>query len=127
MFEIFTGLKVYNGTDHDVNLLNVPVKLVGRKAVQDGEVEQDFPFPKQTPLSANFTQTGDDGPLRLAPQVRGIDPLPSGYDFYIVSNLYLSAARQLGMPTDKLLTVGQPVYADAGDTRPIGCQFLYRN
>lgn len=127
MFETFSGIRVYNGTDHPIVLLNVPTKLVGRKAVQDGEVENNFTFPEQTPLSAKLSEPSGTGALRIAPRVLDIDPLPDGYDFYIVSNLYLSAARQLGLPTDQLLTVGHPVYASSEDTRPVGCLFLYRN
>lgn len=53
------------------------------------------------------------------------DPIPDDGNFHIVSQLYLSAAKQSGWDTSKLLTIGGAVVDDAG--RTIGASFLVRN
>lgn len=58
--------------------------------------------------------------------VLGADPIPEGDDFYVVSRLYLAAAQAQGWPTNRLLTVADPVY-DGVIPQPKGCLGFERN
>jgi len=57
------------------------------------------------------------------------DALPIGEydDYYVVSALYVSACKALGLPTNQLLTVRGTVYKSAAEPKPIGCLGFYRN
>lgn len=46
-------------------------------------------------------------------QVKGCDPLPAGFDVYIVSAMYASA---LGNTSGRIYTVADPVMSDDGKT-----------
>ena len=53
------------------------------------------------------------------------DPIPEGDGYCIVSQLYLSAAKQMGWDTSRLLTIGGAVVDNDG--RTVGAAFLVRN
>jgi len=57
--------------------------------------------------------------------VTAID-LPDGDALWIVSQVYASAVRKLGLPTDRLLCIGDPVYATSDGKQPMGCLNLQR-
>ena len=61
-----------------------------------------------------------------APKWESVDPLPEGADYYIVSNIYVSACKELGIPTDNLLTPGNMVVEEDGRTVR-GATCLIRN
>lgn len=72
----------------------------------------------------------EDGIVLKRTEIVGCDEYPvyklSESDTYlIVSQLYLSAARQMGWDTSHLLTIGGAVVDDAG--RTIGAAFLTMN
>lgn len=72
----------------------------------------------------------DDGIVLKRTEIVGCDKYPiyklSKSDTYlIVSQLYLSAAKQMGWDTSHLLTIGGAVVDDAG--RTIGAAFLTMN
>jgi len=52
-------------------------------------------------------------------RVKNIDPLPSGR--LIVSALFVTACKILGINTNRLLTISQPVYSNPDNPRPVGC------
>ena len=54
-----------------------------------------------------------------------VDPIPEDCDFCVVSAMYVSACKALGMPTDKLLTIDGTVVSDDG--RILGCVGFNRN
>ena len=62
---------------------------------------------------------------RTAQQFTSVDPLPKGYDYYIVSAMYVAACRAVGVSTDHLLTIDGTVVDDNG--RVIGCTGFNRN
>lgn len=68
----------------------------------------------------------DDGISIVLNTVTAIDPLPPGDDLCIVSQIYASAVRKLGLPTDRLLCIGDPVYATTDGKQPMGCLNLQR-
>jgi len=121
-------MEIFNGTQHQINIYSVeqcdqsnPRKLM----VKDGEMPATI-----IAAGTNLNCTKENLP---APEgnfgfaVKGAvvfvshDPLPEGYDYYIVSNLYRSAVKELGGDTSKLATVDGVVYDDPTNPRPCGC------
>jgi hypothetical protein len=56
-----------------------------------------------------------------------VDSLPGEGDMFLVSALFVSACKDLGIETSKLLTVGDPVYDSLEKPFPIGALNLRRN
>lgn len=73
--------------------------------------------------------TREDGVVFKKTMIVGCDPYPMNFEgtdeYIIVSQLYLSAAKQMGWDTSHLLTIGGAVVDDAG--RVIGAAFLTMN
>jgi len=63
----------------------------------------------------------DGGPVK-AVQWTVDSFVPEAGVYYVVSALFKSAYA--GPNKDQLLTVGDPVYADKNNPRPVGCLFL---
>lgn len=90
-------------------------------------------FPSVGMLSAKLAEktvdVREDGIVFKRTEIIGCDKCPiklDGSDIYIiVSQLYLSAAKQMGWDTSHLLTIGGAVVDDAG--RTIGAAFLTMN
>ena len=80
----------------------------------------------QIPAAPLETESGFI-PLRSAPEWASVDPIPDATecDYAIVSALYVSACKDLGMDTSRLLTIGGSVVDDAG--KIIGTVWLNRN
>jgi hypothetical protein len=121
-------MKIYNGTQHQINIYTAdqcdqsdPRKLV----ILDG---QKPIFTIESGVNLNATKSNKpapegDFPFPVSGAVifEAYDPLPEGYDVYIVSNLYRSAVAELGGNTSKLATVNGVVYSDINNPRPCGC------
>jgi len=120
------GIKIFNGTPHDINIIDGSrFDPSIRKYVAAGkEVTMVTSIPSNGILSA-VIETAEMEPINGIPvygkKITGIDPLPEGYDIYVVSALYASAMRQLGGDTSKLYTVADPVYSEDGRTI-LGCR-----
>lgn len=122
-------MKIYNGTQHQINFYNLeqcdqsnPRKLLvltGQAPVYFIEAGTNL---NATKGNAQLTKEYDL-PFKVNGAVEFIsyDPLPEGYDLYIVSNLYRSAVKELGGDTSKLATVDGVVYSDSDNPRPCGC------
>ena len=90
-------------------------------------------FPSVGMLSAKMTEkivsTREDGIVFKRTEIVGCDEYPINFEgsdtYLIVSQLYLSAAKQMGWDTSHLLTIGGAVVDDAG--RVIGAAFLTMN
>jgi hypothetical protein len=129
---------IYNGTSHPINILpkeECEYDQSQRKYFLKREVKPIYTFPAGTNLSVEFFHrlpldaqnnlhlNEIYNYLYISPKFKAIDPLPEGFDIYIVSNLYLQGAIALGKDISKLATVADPVYSK--DSRPIGCLSLY--
>lgn len=111
--------KIFNGTPHEVNIVdNSLFSQQIRKHITD------YPnavasIPSNGMLSAIVSTINSD-PINGIPvfvkEFRGVDELPEGFDVYIVSAMYASAAKAVGMDTSKLYTVADPVYSLDGKT-----------
>jgi hypothetical protein len=113
-------MKIFNGTPHPINIVNAALydKNI-RKYIAPSNAEVVMSIPSDGVLSAQV-DTVPGSPVNGIPvyekSISGCDPLPEGYDIYIVSQLYVSAARACGMDTSKLYTVADPVYTPDGRT-----------
>lgn len=119
--------KIFNGTPHFVNIIRegVVYKPEIRKFVLSGkDVTVVASIPSDGVLSAKIdtVELPDiDGIPVYGKSIVGCDPLPEGYDLYIVSVLYASAMRAQGKDISKLYTVADPVYSEDGRTI-LGCR-----
>lgn len=98
-----------------------------------GEIAATIPYAGFM-LSARAAQADDEPivvegveiPTKSPQKWVSVDPLPEEEDtMYIVSAMYVAACKELGLPTDKLLTIGQTVVDETG--RVAGCVNLNRN
>ena len=114
--------KIFNGTPHAINVVknstfNASIrKYVGGKVV--------LSIPSTGMLNAKINAV-DLPAIETIPvfgkSFSGVDMLPEGYDIYIVSALYSSAAQKAGMDMSKIFTVADPVYTEDGNSF-IGCR-----
>lgn len=93
--------KIFNGTPHSINII--------REAVFKPEIRKFVvPFEKDVTVIASIPSDGVlsakidtidlpdiDGIPVYGKSIVGCDPLPEGYDIYIVSALYVSAMRAI--------------------------------
>ncbi|MBD2201639.1 hypothetical protein H6G33_09800 [Calothrix sp. FACHB-1219] len=123
------SINIYNGTQHTINIFSKEDTIAvqgGRKLILKEEAVPIKIILAGTNLNA---QTGNlpapsldtDIPLYGGVTFTSHDPLPEGYDIYIVSNLFRSAVKELGGDTSRLATVFGTVYASEEDMRPCGC------
>ena len=121
-------MKIFNVTANDVNIFSMeqcdcsnPRKII----VKDGEFPV-YVIPAGVNLNCDKdykpTPKGDfPFPVKGAVEFLYCDPLPKGYDVYVVSNLYRSAYQSLMGDTSKLATIDGVVYSDPTNPRPCGC------
>lgn len=103
--------RVQEGAEPDVIIPSSGVLLNAKAAPQEDAMAIDF--------------EGACIPTKTAPQWTGVDECPQDGNLHVVSALYVSACKEVGMPTDHLLTIGGQVVNEEGF--PIGCAFLCRN
>ena len=127
-------LRIYNGTPHAVTILatnNVTYDQLQRKHIARGETLTLGTLPSDGSLNASFQTVNCpeiNGIKTWKRRVISVDALPAGYDYYIVSAMFASAMGIMGMKTDNLLTVGDPVFKIEEDRMSvIGTLSLNRN
>jgi len=126
--------QIFNGTPHTIVLYNEQDTISdGRKLfIKEGaqpikqiESQGTLTATKQNSELPEWVQgIGFDVPLKGAVKFTKVDPLPPGYDIYVVSNLYRSAMKELGYDTSRIATVCDAVYQDPDNPKPIGCLSL---
>jgi hypothetical protein len=114
--------RIYNGTPHVINIcINSEWNSDIRKFVVADGVESEIisSIASSGVLSAKIN-TIEGTPINEIPvfskEIAGCDPLPEGYDIYIVSSLYASAARMVGLDMSKIYTIADPIYSADGRT-----------
>jgi hypothetical protein len=117
--------KLYNGTPHAINVVVGAVFNSSIRKYVGGVVAVSIPSngmlsAKMETESIEPIIVGDVSIPQFTKKVVGIDPLPEGYDVYIVSALYAMAARQCGLDMTKIRTVMDPVYSADGNSF-VGC------
>lgn len=125
-------IKIFNGTQHAINIFRVEDTTSiqdGRKLVVNAGAVPVAIIPPGTNLNCvkenGVAPTLDTHiPLTGAVRFTGADPLPEGFDLYIVSNLYRAALVELGRDTSRLATVNGTVFEDVSAIKPCGCTSL---
>jgi hypothetical protein len=114
--------KIFNGTPHAINVVSGSVFTPAIRKYVGGDVILSIPSTGM--LSAKISTIDlpsiADIPV-FGKSFSGVDNLPDGYDVYIVSALYASAAKAAGVDCSKLYTVADPVYTPDGNSF-IGCR-----
>ena len=119
--------KIFNGTPHSIDIIvnGVSDPAIRKLVVPEGtEPVVVVTIPSSGMLSAKIeTIDGEviNGIPTFEKKVSGCDLLPESYDIFIVSALYASCARAVGMDTSKMYTVADPVYTADGRTI-LGCK-----
>lgn len=110
-------MKIYNGTPHEIKLIK-PESAIKNEKIRKYVSENPTyvgEIPSDGILSAKIETKHIKGYV-YQKQITGIDTLPEGYDYYIVSALYASAYKMQNGQNDKLYTVADPVYTTDGKT-----------
>ena len=122
-------IKIFNGTQHKINIFEAgqtfPVQDGRKLVIKEGELPVAV-----IEAGTNLNCSKENGaapsletniPLVGAVKFVSHDPLPEGYDIYVVSNLYRAAVAELGGDTSKLATVNGTVFDSEEAIRPCGC------
>ena len=114
--------KIFNGTPHAINVVENSVFNPSIRKHTGGNVV--LSLPSNGMLNAKITSVDlpdvDKIPC-FGKSFSGVDPLPEGYDIYIVSALYASAAARNNVDMSKVYTVADPVYTEDGNSF-LGCR-----
>jgi hypothetical protein len=114
--------KIFNGTPHAINVVEGATFNSSIRKYTGGTVV--LSIPSNGMLNAKISAVdlpAVDGIPVFGKSIIGVDALPEGFDIYIVSALYSSAARAAGMDMSKIFTVADPVMNDDGTTF-VGCR-----
>ncbi len=131
------GLKIFNGTEHEINIYN-PADAMPSQSASRKLIVKDSAIPITTiPGGRNLNCTTANAelpnhlkntalPLQGALQFVNHDPIPEDFDLVFVSSLYRSAVKELGGDTSRLVTVDSKgaVYINEAVLRPCGCTKL---
>ena len=113
---------IFNGTPHTINIVEGAVFNAAIRKYTGGTVIQSIPSSGMLNAKIDTVQMDsiDSIPV-FGKKISGCDPLPEGYDIYIVSALYSSGIQKSGMDYSKVFTVADPVYAEDGNSF-VGCR-----
>ena len=114
--------KLFNGTPHAINVVEGATFNASIRKYTGGRVV--LSIPSSGMLNAKISST-EESPVEGIPvfgkAFTGVDPLPEGFDIYIVSALYASAAAKNSVDMSKIYTVADPVYTEDGNSF-LGCR-----
>lgn len=120
-------MSIINNTPHYVNIFSGAEFDPIIQKYRGGSFERTIE-PSGVLLNAKIQEIDDepiDGIATKRTSIISADPIPDDGNYHIVSQLYLSAARQSGWDTSRLLTIGGAVVDYVDHT--IGASFLIRN
>lgn len=114
--------KIFNGTPHAINVVEGSVFNPAIRKYTGGNIVLSIPSNGMLNAKINAVDLPaiDNIPV-FGKSFTGVDVLPEGYDIYIVSALYSSAAHKAGMDMSKIYTVADPVYTEDGNSF-LGCR-----
>lgn len=120
-------MSIINNTPHSINIYSGSEFDPKIRKYRGGHITQIIES-NGVLLNARIQEIDDEpinGIMTKLSSIISADTIPDDGNYHIVSQLYLSAARQSGWDTSRLLTIGGAVVDDAGCT--IGASFLIRN
>lgn len=113
---------IFNGTPHAINVVESSVFNPAIRKYTGGTVVLSIPSNGMLNAKINAVDLpAIDGIPCFGKSFTGVDPLPEGFDIYIVSALYASAAARNGVDMSKVYTVADPVYTEDGNSF-LGCR-----
>lgn len=113
---------IFNGTPHAINVVTGSIFSPAIRKYTGGTVVLSIPSTGMLNAKINAVDLpAIDGIPCFGKSFSGVDGLPDGYDIYIVSAMYASAAKAAGVDCSKIYTVADPVYTDDGNSF-IGCR-----
>lgn len=114
--------KIFNGTPHAINVVEGSIFNPAIRKYTGGNIVLSIPSNGMLNAKINAVDLPviDNIPV-FGKSFSGVDVLPEGYDIYIVSAMYASAAVKAGMDMSKIYTVADPVYTEDGNSF-IGCR-----
>jgi len=114
-------MKIYNGTAHAINIVEGATLDTSDRKYKGGNIIATTP--SNGILNANIETVAGE-PIGDIPvynkKIVGYDPLPEGYDAYVVSALYSVAYKAVNPDDKRIYVVADPVMSDDGKTF-IGC------
>lgn len=109
--------KVYNGTPHEINIVVGATFSKELRKFLGGEVVETIPSDGTLNAKIDTVEIAPIGDIPVfAKNISGFDPLPEGYDVYVVSMLYATAYKVANPDDDRIYTVADPVMSDDGKT-----------
>lgn len=118
------NLKIFNGTPHAINIVEGAVFNPSTRKYTGGVIVETIPSNGMLNAKIETIDLPKIGNIPIyGKKISGCDPLPEGYDMYIVSALYSSAIQKSGADISKVYTVSDPVMSEDGNTF-IGCRGL---
>lgn len=116
--------KIFNGTPHAINIVSGSTFNPSIRKWTGGEVVLSIPSNGMLNAKIDVVEMPQIGEIPIfGKTISGCDPLPEGYDMYIVSALYSSAILKTGVDVSKVYTVADPVMSEDGQTF-VGCRGL---
>jgi len=117
-------LNIFNGTPHAINIVSGSSFNPSIRKWTGGEILLSIPSNGMLNAKIDVEELSPLGGIPVfGKKINGCDPLPQGYDLYIVSALYSSAFIKTGESTHGVYTVADPVMSEDGATF-IGCRGL---
>ena len=116
------NVKVFNGTPHVINVVQGCTFNPSLRKYVGGEVVLSIPSNGMLNTKID-TLEGEciNGIPTFYKSFSGVDSLPEGFDVYIVSALYASAAAKSGADMSRIFTIADPVYSADGNSF-LGCR-----
>ena len=113
---------IFNGTPHAINVVSGAEFIPTMRKYVGGTVVLSIPSNGMLNAKVSTVDSPSIGSIPVfSKSFSGVDPLPDGYDIYIVSAMYASAAARNGVDMSKVYTVADPVYTDDGNAF-LGCR-----
>ena len=129
-------MNIINMTPHPVSVVSGATFDASIRKYRGGSVVSTIPSSgmvsaistRQVEMDPILNEDGVSIPTISAPKWERVDSLPEAPEgtMYVVSAMYVAACRELGLPTDRLLTIGPAVVGDDGRSI-VGCVSLVRN
>ena len=129
-------MNIINMTPHPVSVVSGATFDASIRKYRGGSVVSTIPSSgmvsaistRQVEMDPILIEDGVSIPTISAPKWERVDSLPEAPEgtMYVVSAMYIAACRELGLPTDRLLTIGPAVVGDDGRSI-LGCVSLVRN
>lgn len=122
-----TNAKVINMTAHVVNIYgdSQVADLKARKLhLIDEDCTPEKVYPASGLLATADRREFDGGTFDFTFEYSNVSELPDGYDYYIVSKMYLDACVALGRDVSKLRTIYGAITDKATEKVVLGCRRL---